>query len=140
MSVPANWGRPELSGEATALAVELSERYADMALGRSRIQLYAALNDRQPEQVDLLAQVCFILMERDRLLQIVDLGGDGDAIAEKGLEYFERRSREEAAAAEGDTAGHAAAAHRLLAIEYEAHARGLRANWPPRPSLGLRGV
>lgn len=42
------------------------------------------------------------------------------------LEYYERRAREEADAAEAAASAEAASAHRLLAIEYEAQARELR--------------
>jgi len=53
-----------VSSEAVAIAADLLGRYKDMALGRARMQLYAALNDRTPLQVDLLSQVCSILMKR----------------------------------------------------------------------------
>lgn len=42
------------------------------------------------------------------------------------LHYYEERARQEAEAAEKATDPTAASAHRLLAIEYEAHARALR--------------
>jgi len=53
-----------VSSEAVAIAADLLGRYKDMALGRARMQLYAALNNRTPLQVDLLSQVCSILMKR----------------------------------------------------------------------------
>lgn len=58
------------STEAVAIAADLIGRYEDMALGRARMQLYAALHDRTPSQVDLLSQVCFILMERTVFIPI----------------------------------------------------------------------
>ncbi|WP_334656878.1 hypothetical protein [Sphingomonas panaciterrae] len=42
------------------------------------------------------------------------------------LRFYEERARQEKAAAEAATSAEAASAHRLLAIEYEAHARELR--------------
>jgi hypothetical protein len=42
------------------------------------------------------------------------------------LEYYERRARDEAAAAASASSAEVASAHRLLAIEYEAQARDLR--------------
>lgn len=53
------------------------------------------------------------------------------------LEYYERRAREEAAAAEASASTEAASAHRLLAIEYEAQARELRLAHT-RPKLTIR--
>jgi hypothetical protein len=50
--------------EAVVLATDLIGRYRDMALGRARIQLYAALANKSPQQVDLLSQVCLVLMNR----------------------------------------------------------------------------
>ena len=58
---------PHPCAEAVALAAEQMGRYGDMALGRTRMQLYSALHDRVPAQVDLLAQTCHVLMEQDRL-------------------------------------------------------------------------
>ncbi|RYF23704.1 MAG: hypothetical protein EOO77_01585 [Oxalobacteraceae bacterium] len=60
------------STEAVAIATDLIGRYEDMALGRARMQLYAALNDRTPLKVDLLSQVCFIIMERTVFIPISD--------------------------------------------------------------------
>lgn len=66
-------------------------------------------------------------------------GETGDAdVTNDNLEYYERRAREEAEAAEKATSAEAASAHRLLAIEYEAHARELRAPQPQREKLKLR--
>jgi hypothetical protein len=59
-------------------------------------------------------------------------------MTEDNLEYYERRSREEAASATASTGVKAASAHRLLAIEYEAQARELRARQQSRPKLTLR--
>jgi hypothetical protein len=42
------------------------------------------------------------------------------------LPFYEERARQEIAAAEAAATPEAASAHRLLAIEYEAHARELR--------------
>ena len=47
---------------------------------------------------------------------------------EENVEYYERRAREEAAAAEAATSTEAASAHRLFAAEYEAKARELKAH------------
>ena len=54
------------SAEAVALAGELTGLHGDKALGRARMRLYAALNDREPNQVDLLAQTCHVLMQGER--------------------------------------------------------------------------
>lgn len=59
-------------------------------------------------------------------------------MTEDDLEYYERRGREEAESAATSTSVEAASAHRLLAIEYEAQARDLRARHHPRPKLSLR--
>lgn len=48
-------------------------------------------------------------------------------MSREDLEYYERRARDEAAAAASAHSVEAASAHRLLAIEYEAQARELRA-------------
>ncbi len=45
---------------------------------------------------------------------------------EQNLEYYERRAREEAAAAAQSPSAGVASAHRLLAIEYAAQAREVR--------------
>lgn len=42
------------------------------------------------------------------------------------ITYYEQRARQEARAAEEADSETAASAHRLLAIEYEAHAKSLR--------------
>lgn len=42
------------------------------------------------------------------------------------LRFYEERARQEKAAVEAATCREAASAHRLLAIQYEAHARELR--------------
>jgi hypothetical protein len=55
---------PGPSIEAVALATDLIGRYQDMALGRARIQLYAALANKSPQQVELLSRVCLVLMNR----------------------------------------------------------------------------
>lgn len=49
-------------------------------------------------------------------------------MSEDDLRYYERRAREEADAAALSTNASAASVHRLLAIEYSAHARELRGN------------
>lgn len=54
------------------------------------------------------------------------------------IEYYERRARQEAEAAASSTKAETASAHRLLAIEYEAHPRDLRKGQHPRPKLTLR--
>lgn len=59
-------------------------------------------------------------------------------MTEQKVEYYERRAREEAVAAEAASCVEAASAHRLLAIEYEAHARELRSGQQPRLKLPLR--
>ena len=46
------------------------------------------------------------------------------------LRFYEERARQEKAAAEAANSKEAASAHRLLAIEYEAHARELRERSP----------
>lgn len=51
------------SAEAVALAGKLTGLHGDRALGRARMRLYAALNDQEPSQVDLLAQTCHVLMQ-----------------------------------------------------------------------------
>ena len=53
------------------------------------------------------------------------------------LEYYERRAREETDAAEAAASPEAASAHRLLAIQYEAQVRELRAPGP-REKLKIR--
>ncbi len=55
-------------------------------------------------------------------------------------EYCERRAREEAEAADSAKSAEAASAHRLLAIEYEAHARELRRRTKTRPKLTIRSA
>lgn len=59
-------------------------------------------------------------------------------MTEDNLEYYERRAREEIEAAEKAASIEAASAHRLLAIEYEGHARELRTSQQPRATLKLR--
>lgn len=59
-------------------------------------------------------------------------------MADDDIEYYERRARQEAEAAESSPKAEAASAHRLLAIEYEAHARELRNGQSQRPKLSLR--
>jgi len=59
-------------------------------------------------------------------------------MTEDNLEYYESRTREEAASAAASTSIEAASAHRLLAIEYEAEARELRARQQSHPKLTLR--
>ena len=46
------------------------------------------------------------------------------------IRYYEQRARQEAEAAEKAAEKTAASAHRLLAIEYEAHAKSLRQEAP----------
>jgi hypothetical protein len=53
---------PDRSDEAFALAADLVVRYDDMALARARMNLYAALNGSNFVNLDLVAQVCFIIM------------------------------------------------------------------------------
>ncbi|GAA0439573.1 MULTISPECIES: hypothetical protein [Sphingomonas] len=48
-------------------------------------------------------------------------------MSKENLEYYERRARDETAAAVSARSIEAASAHRLLAIEYNAQARELRA-------------
>lgn len=59
-------------------------------------------------------------------------------MAENNLEYYERRAREETEAANSGSSTGVASAHRLLAIEYEAHAQELRTRQQPRPKLKIR--
>ena len=59
-------------------------------------------------------------------------------MSDDNLEYYERRARDEAAAAEAATSSEAASAHRLLAIEYEAQAKELRTRQESRPKLTIR--
>jgi hypothetical protein len=47
-------------------------------------------------------------------------------MSDENLRYYEERARQEAEAAEKAAGLTAASAHRLLAIEYEAHAKALR--------------
>lgn len=47
-------------------------------------------------------------------------------MSRESLKYYERRARDEAAAAGSASSIEVASAHRLLAIEYEAQARDLR--------------
>lgn len=78
-------------------------------------------------------------------------------MSREDLEYYERRARDEAAAAASAHSVEAASAHRLLAIEYEAQAQELRARLEgaardndgrpfdgpvrrPRPKLSIRTV
>ena len=67
MTHPAEPVRPEVSREAIAIATDLAGRYGNLALGRARMRLYAALNGRESAQVNLLSQACSILMEQERL-------------------------------------------------------------------------
>jgi len=48
--------------EATILAAELLRQYGVRALGHGRMQLYAAVNQRDAAKVHLLTHVCLILM------------------------------------------------------------------------------
>lgn len=57
---------------------------------------------------------------------------------ETNLEYYERRAREEAELAASSSSAETSSAHRLLAIDYEAHARELRSNQRTRLKLNLR--
>lgn len=59
-------------------------------------------------------------------------------MTDDNLEYYERRAREETEAATLATSVGAASAHRLLAIEYEAQVRELRARPQERPKLTIR--
>lgn len=78
-------------------------------------------------------------------------------MSREDLEYYERRARDEAAAAASAHSVEAASAHRLMAIEYEAQAQKLRARLEgaardndgrpfdrpvrrPRPKLSIRTV
>jgi hypothetical protein len=47
-------------------------------------------------------------------------------MSKENIQYYEERARQEAEAAEKAESEAAASAHRLLAIEYEAHAKELR--------------
>ena len=47
-------------------------------------------------------------------------------MSDEDLRYYEQRARQEARAADEADSKTAASAHRLLAIEYEAHAKMLR--------------
>jgi len=47
-------------------------------------------------------------------------------MSKEDISYYEDRARQEARAAEQADSETAASAHRLLAIEYEAHAKSLR--------------
>ena len=62
-----------VSNNATALAVRLTQQYGDMALGRARMMLYAALRNRDPAQVTYIAQACFIIMKQERFLQTAEM-------------------------------------------------------------------
>jgi len=52
--------------EAAALATELLREHGASALGHGRMQLYAAVNQRNVGRVRLLTEVCLILMRDDR--------------------------------------------------------------------------
>lgn len=52
----------DLSAEAAALAAELAARCGDEALDEARIRLYGALQDQEPQQIDLLVQTCHVIM------------------------------------------------------------------------------
>jgi hypothetical protein len=56
-------------------------------------------------------------------------------MSDDDVSYYEERARQEAQAAERAESETAASAHRLLALEYEAHARSLRER-PAMPQLG----
>lgn len=55
---------PAPAPEAIARAAELVRLYGDKALGRVRMQLYEALGRQEPAEVDRLAQVCSVLMQK----------------------------------------------------------------------------
>jgi len=54
---------------------------------------------------------------------------------EDDLSYYERRAREESAAADAAVDPTVASARRLLAIQYEAEARELRRMVKPEPAI-----
>ena len=66
MNEPVSFPLPAPSIEAVAHASDMGERHGDTALGKTRMQLYAALNEQMPARVDLLAQACHVLMEQER--------------------------------------------------------------------------
>jgi len=57
---------------------------------------------------------------------------------DQNVEYYERRAKEEFAAAAASTTESVASAHRLLAIEYAAEAKELRLMKRSRPILKIR--
>lgn len=85
MAHPENPVGATLSGKAVALATDLTERYKDMALGRARMLLYEALNNREVLQVDLLAQTCFVIMRHDRFVERIKVG--------TGMQDMDRKTR-----------------------------------------------
>lgn len=52
--------------DATATAADLARTYGTKALGRAQMQLYAAVNQREADQVRFLSRVCMILMQKSR--------------------------------------------------------------------------
>ena len=59
---------------------------------------------------------------------------------EANLDYYERRAREEEDAARLAIKPEVASAHRLLAIEYAAHARELGSDYRIDPELTKHGL
>ena len=57
---------PERMADAAAVAADLTRTYGAKALGRAQMQLYAAVNQREPDQVGILSRVCMILMKQIR--------------------------------------------------------------------------
>lgn len=73
MAFPENPDQYFLSSRAVALAAGLSGRYKDMAIGRARMLLYAALNNQDHAQIDLIAQACFAIMKQDRFVNNITM-------------------------------------------------------------------
>ena len=52
--------------DAAAAAADLTRSHGAKALGRAQMQLYEAVNQRDPDRVRFLSRVCMILMQHSQ--------------------------------------------------------------------------